>query len=41
MGIDVQQYRRDWESPRHPVTIRKRFAIADTEVTQKQFAQFV
>ena len=39
--INVQDYRRAWESPRHKVSINKRFAISNTEVTRGQFAQFV
>lgn len=39
--LKVDSYRIAWESPRHKVLIRKSFAIYTTEVTVKDFSQFV
>lgn len=38
---DVDEYRRDWEAPKHEVNINKRFGIMPTEVTREMFAAFV
>ncbi|MEX3609535.1 SUMF1/EgtB/PvdO family nonheme iron enzyme [Rothia sp. LK2588] len=38
---NVDDYRRVWESPKHPVTIRRNFGIMPTEVTRDMFAAFV
>ena len=38
---DVDSERREWESPKHPVTISKRYGIMNTEVTRDMFAKFV
>lgn len=38
---DVDDYRQDWESPKHEVSISKRFGIMPTEVTREMFAAFV
>lgn len=38
---DVDEYRQEWESPKHEVNITKRFGIMPTEVTREMFAAFV
>lgn len=38
---DVDEYRQEWESPKHEVNITKRFGITPTEVTREMFAAFV
>ncbi len=38
---NVDSYRAAWETPQHPVTIRRRFGIMPTEVNRAMFRQFV
>lgn len=41
VALQVDDYRAEWESPRHAVTIERPFAIASTEVTVSDFGRFL
>ncbi|WON77074.1 formylglycine-generating enzyme family protein [Serratia sp. UGAL515B_01] len=41
IALNVDNYRADWESPRHTVKITRPFAIAKTEVTVDNYRKFI